>query len=166
MLNFSIAYGKTAHGLAKDWKVSTKEAQETLDRWYEDRCVVHVCARTYSTVVGRRTTTCMVDHSHHVRARTYYITSKNASTCVRTRLRSTDPVQHVVNMRRTKLTHPRGSSVLLLVVSQHFATPHAMATLWRCYCYCCLLAAVRCCLTGDPILLCSPASHSSASDPR
>ena len=37
VLNFSIAYGKTAHGLAKDWKVSTKEAQETLDRWFEDR---------------------------------------------------------------------------------------------------------------------------------
>jgi DNA polymerase I-like protein with 3'-5' exonuclease and polymerase domains len=23
MLNFSIAYGKTAHGLARDWKVQT-----------------------------------------------------------------------------------------------------------------------------------------------
>ena len=36
-LNFSIAYGKTAHGLAKDWGVSPKEAQELLDAWYADR---------------------------------------------------------------------------------------------------------------------------------
>ncbi len=27
VLNFSIAYGKTAVGLAKDWKVETKDAQ-------------------------------------------------------------------------------------------------------------------------------------------
>ncbi|AEE32595.1 polymerase gamma 2 [Arabidopsis thaliana] len=37
MLNFSIAYGKTAVGLSRDWKVSTKEAQETVDLWYNDR---------------------------------------------------------------------------------------------------------------------------------
>ncbi|VFQ68579.1 unnamed protein product [Cuscuta campestris] len=37
MLNFSIAYGKTAVGLARDWKVSVKEAKETVDRWYSDR---------------------------------------------------------------------------------------------------------------------------------
>ncbi|QDZ19172.1 DNA polymerase I [Chloropicon primus] len=37
VLNFSIAYGKTAHGLAKDWKVSLREADETLNRWYRDR---------------------------------------------------------------------------------------------------------------------------------
>jgi len=37
VLNFSIAYGKTAHGLAKDWKVDIGEAQETLERWYSDR---------------------------------------------------------------------------------------------------------------------------------
>ena len=30
-------YGKTAYGLAKDWKVSLEEAQETVDRWYADR---------------------------------------------------------------------------------------------------------------------------------
>tara|TARA_B110000208_G_scaffold131611_1_gene159482 strand:+ start:143 stop:2242 length:2100 start_codon:yes stop_codon:yes gene_type:complete len=33
-LNFSIAYGKTAHGLSKDWDVSLSEAQDTLERWY------------------------------------------------------------------------------------------------------------------------------------
>lgn len=32
VLNFSIAYGKTAAGLANDWKVSKEEAQETVDR--------------------------------------------------------------------------------------------------------------------------------------
>ena len=36
-LNFSIAYGKTAHGLAKDWGVSTSEAQDMLRAWYNDR---------------------------------------------------------------------------------------------------------------------------------
>lgn len=37
VLNFSIAYGKTAHGLAKDWKVDIKEAERTLER-YGPRC--------------------------------------------------------------------------------------------------------------------------------
>lgn len=36
-LNFSIAYGKTAHGLSADWGVSTKEAQEMVDKWYDAR---------------------------------------------------------------------------------------------------------------------------------
>ncbi|KAG0586378.1 hypothetical protein KC19_2G086100 [Ceratodon purpureus] len=37
MLNFSIAYGKTAMGLAKDWKVKLDEAKATVDLWYSDR---------------------------------------------------------------------------------------------------------------------------------
>ncbi|XXG73154.1 hypothetical protein AAC387_Pa07g2120 [Persea americana] len=37
MLNFSIAYGKTPVGLARDWKVSVKEAKETVDLWYKER---------------------------------------------------------------------------------------------------------------------------------
>ena len=36
-LNFSIAYGKTNFGLAKDWGVTTKEATETIDKWYAAR---------------------------------------------------------------------------------------------------------------------------------
>lgn len=36
-LNFSIAYGKTAMGLSKDWGVSLQEAKDTLQRWYSDR---------------------------------------------------------------------------------------------------------------------------------
>lgn len=36
-LNFSIAYGKTAHGLSQDWGVSTKEAEEMLQAWYKSR---------------------------------------------------------------------------------------------------------------------------------
>jgi DNA polymerase-1 len=36
-LNFSIAYGKTAHGLSKDWGVSTKEADAMLEAWYNSR---------------------------------------------------------------------------------------------------------------------------------
>ncbi|KAL5216394.1 hypothetical protein ABZP36_007795 [Zizania latifolia] len=37
MLNFSIAYGKTPVGLARGWKVSVKEAKDTLKLWYRDR---------------------------------------------------------------------------------------------------------------------------------
>ena len=33
-LNFSIAYGKTAHGLSQDWGVSKTEAEEMLQAWY------------------------------------------------------------------------------------------------------------------------------------
>jgi len=36
-LNFSIAYGKTVHGLAQDWGISKEEAEETLEAWYSDR---------------------------------------------------------------------------------------------------------------------------------
>ena len=36
-LNFSIAYGKTPHGLSKDWGVSVKEAEALLEAWYADR---------------------------------------------------------------------------------------------------------------------------------
>jgi DNA polymerase-1 len=37
ILNFSIAYGKTVHGLASDFGVSKQEAMETVERWYSDR---------------------------------------------------------------------------------------------------------------------------------
>jgi DNA polymerase I len=37
VLNFSIAYGKTAHGLSKDFKTTLEEAQETVNKWYADR---------------------------------------------------------------------------------------------------------------------------------
>lgn len=36
-LNFSIAYGKTQAGLARDWGISTEEAKETLELWYKER---------------------------------------------------------------------------------------------------------------------------------
>ena len=36
-LNFSIAYGKTAHGLSQDWGVSKDEAEQMLKRWYDAR---------------------------------------------------------------------------------------------------------------------------------
>jgi DNA polymerase-1 len=36
-LNFSIAYGKTSHGLSQDWGVSQKEAGDMLQKWYEAR---------------------------------------------------------------------------------------------------------------------------------
>jgi len=37
VLNFSIAYGKTEHGLAVDFDVSREEARETLRAWYDSR---------------------------------------------------------------------------------------------------------------------------------
>ena len=37
VLNFSIAYGKTAHGLSKDWGVSVAEAKDMVNAWYGDR---------------------------------------------------------------------------------------------------------------------------------
>jgi len=37
VLNFSIAYGKTAFGLAKDWEISHAEAERTVELWYGDR---------------------------------------------------------------------------------------------------------------------------------
>lgn len=64
VLNFSIAYGKTAHGLSKDWGVPIKEAEETLRRWYADRPEVlawqeatRAFARAHgyvTTMLGRR----------------------------------------------------------------------------------------------------------------
>jgi len=36
-LNFSIAYGKTAHGLSQDWGVTKEEAEEMLQKWYDAR---------------------------------------------------------------------------------------------------------------------------------
>lgn len=37
VLNFSIAYGKTEHGLSRDWGVSLEEAKKTVELWYEAR---------------------------------------------------------------------------------------------------------------------------------
>ena len=37
VLNFSIAYGKTAHGLSQDWGVTVVEAKQEIDAWYRDR---------------------------------------------------------------------------------------------------------------------------------
>ena len=63
-LNFSIAYGKTAHGLAKDWDVTIGEAEETVKAWYDSRPEVRDWqermrqeARRYGavcTLLGRR----------------------------------------------------------------------------------------------------------------
>ena len=44
VLNFSIAYGKTAHGLARDWGTSLQEAEATVERWYADRPEVRAAA--------------------------------------------------------------------------------------------------------------------------
>jgi DNA polymerase-1 len=62
-LNFSIAYGKTAHGLSQDWGVSTSEAEEMLQAWYAARPEVlewqantKDCAKNYGitrTLMGR-----------------------------------------------------------------------------------------------------------------
>ena len=46
VLNFSIAYGKTAHGLARDWGTSLQEAEATVERWYADRPEVRAPQRS------------------------------------------------------------------------------------------------------------------------
>lgn len=63
-LNFSIAYGKTVKGLAKDWNKSTREAQEILNLWYDDRPEVRAWQKKcrqfleneqyVETILGRR----------------------------------------------------------------------------------------------------------------
>ena len=52
VLNFSIAYGKTAHGLSKDWKVSLEEAKDTVERWYSDRIEVSPRAAVAAAVLS------------------------------------------------------------------------------------------------------------------
>jgi DNA polymerase-1 len=62
-LNFSIAYGKTAHGLSKDWGVTVDEANELLAAWVKDRPevkdwqdkVIRIARRTMytRTLMGR-----------------------------------------------------------------------------------------------------------------
>lgn len=34
-LNFSLLYGKTKYGFAKDWNISEDEAQKVIDRWFQ-----------------------------------------------------------------------------------------------------------------------------------
>ena len=41
-MNFSLAYGKSAHGFAKDWNCSIQEATEILNAWYRDRMEVKI----------------------------------------------------------------------------------------------------------------------------
>ncbi len=37
LINFSIFYGKSAYGFAKDWNCSEREAQEKIDLWFSKR---------------------------------------------------------------------------------------------------------------------------------
>lgn len=37
MMNFSIAYGRTAWGFAHAWGTSIEEADEALEKWFADR---------------------------------------------------------------------------------------------------------------------------------
>lgn len=78
VLNFSIAYGKTAKGLSNDWNCSEQEARDTLKLWYADRPEVlewqqrcREFLREYGyveTVLGRRRVLPNV-HSEDVRSR-------------------------------------------------------------------------------------------------
>ena len=46
ILNFSIAYGKTAFGLSKDWGVTLPEAEEIVRKW----CVLLPLACALSSI--------------------------------------------------------------------------------------------------------------------
>lgn len=37
IMNFSVAYGKTSYGFAKDWNCSLEEAEKFVELWYNDR---------------------------------------------------------------------------------------------------------------------------------
>lgn len=36
-MNFSIAYGKTQTGFAKEWGIEGWEAKKIIDQWYKER---------------------------------------------------------------------------------------------------------------------------------
>ncbi len=36
-VNFSIAYGKSAHGFANDWNCTLEEANKVINAWFSDR---------------------------------------------------------------------------------------------------------------------------------
>eukprot|EP01133_Synstelium_polycarpum_P001196 gene1196-1378_t len=66
-LNFSIAYGKTPHGLAKDLGCSLQEAKETLDRWYSDRQeVLRWQTKTISTANRMKWTRTLMGRYRHL----------------------------------------------------------------------------------------------------
>ena len=57
-MNFSIAYGKTSHGFAKDWDCSIEEATRTVDLWYADRPEVRRWQEGVKRVAIERGYTC------------------------------------------------------------------------------------------------------------
>ena len=73
MLNFSIAYGKTAHGLSKDWGVTQQEAQAMVDAWYADRPEVLAWQQSTIAKVGGRIECSHSKCSHSKCGRSKYI---------------------------------------------------------------------------------------------
>lgn len=76
ILNFSIAYGKTAHGLARDFNVSVTEAQQIVDKWYNARKEVKQWQARQCCAAGSCTWRCLgggapgsteLSHSHNSR---------------------------------------------------------------------------------------------------
>lgn len=66
-LNFSIAYGKTAHGLSKDWGVTVKEADQMLKAWYDARPEVRNWQdRTKKTAVEKGITRTLMGRYRHL----------------------------------------------------------------------------------------------------
>lgn len=53
-LNFSIAYGKTAHGLSQDWGVSIQEAESMLQAWYNSRPEVRKWQEDTKTIAKKK----------------------------------------------------------------------------------------------------------------
>lgn len=54
IMNFSIAYGKTAHGFANDFKCSVEEAQEVVDIWYRERPEVEKWQKQAKNIAKRK----------------------------------------------------------------------------------------------------------------
>lgn len=79
-LNFSIAYGKTSYGLAKEWNISAEEAQDLLKKWYAGRPEVEKLQKDLKqfaryhkyvpTILGRRRALPMIN-SKNMRERSH-----------------------------------------------------------------------------------------------
>ena len=53
-MNFSLAYGKTASGFARDWECSVEEAQDTVNLWYKDRHEVRAWQDKMKKIAGKK----------------------------------------------------------------------------------------------------------------
>jgi len=121
-LNFSIAYGKTAHGLSKDWGVSPQEAKALLDAWYADRPEVlqwqtDVIAKAKktgytTTLMGRRR------QLPDIQARDRKLQSRGARAAINTPIQGSAAdvvMMAMLNLKRSDFLRDNGWRLLLQI---------------------------------------------------